>query len=415
MKDSRYIAFEVLYDILSGGAYSNIAVDNALDKVNAKDKAFVSSIVYGVIERKITLDYLINCFLTSKAKPKVMIILYIGAYQLYFMDKVPSSAAINTSVNLAAETGLGYYKKLINAVLRKIDSNRVDIEQIDDLSVKYSCPQNLINMWKKMYGKENTLSILEAINGKPPVFAVPNTLFVDAEELLYELNNCGIEGEIVETVVMLTSSFNLSDCKPFSDGLFHIEDLSSYQCACALEAKDGDTVLDVCSAPGGKAFTIAERMNNTGTVYAFDLYDHRVKLISDGASRLGLSNVIAKVNDALIYDDNIPRADKVLCDVPCSGFGIIRRKPEIKYKELDSIKELPEIQYNILNTSSRYLKQGGRIVYSTCTLNKRENEKVVELFLAENSNFSLKYDRTVFPSKIGGDGFYFAVMEKTDD
>ena len=415
MKDARFTAFEVLYSILSGGAYSNIAVDKALDSVNAKDKAFVSSIVYGVIERKITLDYLINQYLNSKAKPKVMIILYIGAYQLYFMDKVPSSAAINTSVILAGEAGLGYYKKLINAVLHKIDNNRVDIDAVDDLSVRYSCPQNLINMWRKMYGEDDTRLILEAINGKPPVFAVPNKLYVDAEELLYELNNCSIEGEIIDDTVMITSSFNLADCKPFADGLFHIEDLSSFKCACALEAKSGDIVLDVCSAPGGKAFTIAERMNNDGLVYAFDLHEHRVKLIADGAERLGLKNIITRQNDALEYSDNVPKADKILCDVPCSGFGIIRRKPEIRFKELDSIKELPEIQYNILNTSSKYLKSGGRIIYSTCTLNKRENEKVVERFLIENSGFSLKCDKTVFPSKNGGDGFYFALMEKTHD
>lgn len=415
MKDARLVAFETLYDVLKDGAYSNIAIDNSLSEVNQKDKPFISSIVYGVIERKLTLDYILDKFLTSKPKLKIRIVLYIGAYQLYFMDKVPSSAAINTSVNLAGKVGLEYYKKLINAVLRKVDAERIDIDSIDDLSVKYSCPPHLINMWRKMYGKESANSILEAINGKPPVFAVPNTLYIDADELQYELLNCGIDCSVVGDVVKISSSFDLSNCKTFIDGLFHIEDLSSYNCAVALDAKSEETVFDICSAPGGKAFTIAERMKNKGRIYAFDLHEHRVKLINDGAKRLGINIIDAEVNDALIFNSEFPKADRILCDVPCSGFGIIRRKPEIRYKELDSIKELPEIQYNILNTSAKYLKDGGRLIYSTCTLNKRENEKVVERFLSENSCYSLKYSKTEFPSSDGGDGFYYAVMEKKND
>ncbi len=415
MKDARLASFEILHNILKDNAYSNIAVDKALKEVNARDKSFVSTIVYGVIERKITLDFLINKYLTSKPKLKILIVLYIGTYQLYFMDKVPSSAAINTSVNLAGDVGLGYYKKLINAILRKIDDNRVDLNSLNDISVKYSCPINLINMWNKMYGEEKILSILESINGRPPVFAIPNTLYVECEELQYELLCCGIECEVTDGVVRIDSRFNLSNCKPFNDGLFHIEDLSSYNCALALGAEEGNTVIDICSAPGGKAFTIAERMNNSGIIFAFDLYEHRVELIKQGAKRLGITNIKAEVNDALVFNDKLPKADRILCDVPCSGFGIVRRKPEIRYKELDSIKELPEIQYNILTVSSKYLNDNGRLVYSTCTLNKRENEKVVERFLSDNSNYKLIYDKTVFPSPDGGDGFYYAVIEKSND
>ena len=311
MKNARLIAFEVLDSVFKDGAYSNIAVDKALDGVDSKNKAFVSSLVYGVCERKITLDYLLEQHLTTKPKRKVMLLLYIGAYQLYFMDKVPDSAAINTAVELAGEVGLGYYKKLINAVLRKVDGNRVDINKIEDLSVRFSCPEHLINMWNKMYGAENTLSILSAINGKPPVFAVPNTLYVTADELLYELQNCGINGEVIGGVVRITSAFDLSNCKPFVDGLFHIEDLSSFTCATALDVQQGDTVIDFCSAPGGKTFTLAEFMNNTGTVYAYDLYPHRVKLIDDGAKRLGLTKVVAAVNDACEHSENVPLADRI--------------------------------------------------------------------------------------------------------
>ena len=415
MKDARLVAFEILYDIFKGGAYSNIAVDKALAGNDGKDKPFITSLVYGVVERRLTLDFLINQHLKNKAKPKVMLVLELGTYQLYFMDKVPDSAAVNTSVELAGKVGLDYYKKLINAVLRNVNDNRIDIDAIDNLSIRFSVPAHLINMWNKMYGVDNTLQILRAVNGRPPVFAVPNMLFVDAEELSYELLDSGIDCEVMGDVVKIHSSFDLSSCKPFENGLFHIEDLSSFECAKALDAKEGEIVMDVCSAPGGKAFTIAQRMQNSGTVYAFDLYEHRVKLIQDGAKRLGLENVKAEVNDAEVFNKDLPQADKVLCDVPCSGFGIIRRKPEIRYKELDSVKELPDIQYKILTTSSKYLKNGGRLVYSTCTLNKRENEKVCERFLAENADFVMLYDKTIFPTADGGDGFYYAVLEKKND
>lgn len=415
MKNARLAAFEMLYSIMQEGAYSNLTVEDYLSKVEAKDKALASCLTYGVIERRLTLDYLINKFVNGRLKPKVRVILYLGAYQLYFMDKIPSSAAVNESVKLSKEVGVSYYSKLINAVLHKIDDNRIDINSIDDLEIKYSCPRNLINMWIKAYGEKNTLTMLEAINNKPPVFAVPNTLFVDAEECLYELNSLNIEGECIGDILMLTSSFDLNSCKPFHDGLFHIEDLSSYNCASALDVKAGDTVIDVCSAPGGKAFTIAEKMNNEGTVYAMDLHPHRVNLIMQGADRLGIKNIKCVVNDATEFNGNLPPADRVLCDVPCSGFGIIRRKPEIRYKELDSLKNLPDVQYKILETSSQYLKTGGKIIYSTCTLNKRENEKVVERFLSEHSNFDLTEQKTVFPSVNGGDGFYYALMEKKYD
>ncbi len=412
MKSARLIAFETLYKIFFDSAYSNIALDNAVKDIE-HDKAFIYALVYGVVERRITLDYFINKYVSSRPKPKIMTILRLGAYQLLFMDKVPSGAAINESVRLVKEIRQDYYTPLVNAVLHKIDCDRIIPE--NDLSVKYSVPENLINMWMKQYGRKVVEGFLPCINDRPPVFAIPNTLFVDADELLYELACEKIDGEIIENTVMITSPFDLNKCRSFQNGLFHIEDLSSYECACALNAQEGETVLDVCSAPGGKAFTIAELMKNKGEIYAFDLYEHRVKQIVDGAERLGISIIKAEVSDALVYNANNPKADKILCDVPCSGFGIIRRKPEIRYKELDSIADLPKIQLSILETSSGYLKNGGRLIYSTCTLNKKENEKVVNAFLDKNSNFILEEEKTSFPTKFGGDGFYRAVLIKNED
>ncbi|MDE6766878.1 MAG: 16S rRNA (cytosine(967)-C(5))-methyltransferase RsmB [Eubacterium sp.] len=412
IKSSRLVAFETLYKIFYDSAYSNLALDSALKGVN-EDKAFISALVYGVVERRLTLDFFIKKYLKSKPKPKILTILRMGAYQLLFMDKVPSNAAINESVELTKAIKQDYYSSLVNAVLHKIDNDRIIPD--DDLSVKYSVPQNLINMWLKQYDKEAVESFLPNINERPPIFAVPNLLYVDADELLYELMSEGIEGEVVDELVMITSSFDLSNSKAFANGLFHIEDMSSYECAKALGAKPYEIVLDMCSAPGGKSFTIAEHMQNKGTLLAFDLHEHRVKQIEDGSDRLGISIIKATVNDASVYNPNLPKADRILCDVPCSGFGIIRRKPEIRYKELDSISDLPAIQLGILETSAKYLKDGGALIYSTCTLNKKENEKVVNAFLNNNSDFTLAGERTTFPSKLGGDGFYHAVLIKNEN
>ena len=411
MKSSRLIAFETLHKIFNDSTYSNLAVDSALKDVET-DKAFVSALVYGVVERKLTLDYYIEKYITSKPKPKIMTILRLGAYQLLFMDKVPGSAAINESVKLTHEIKQDYYSKLVNAVLHKIDSNR---EDIDNPSIKYSVPECLINMWNKQYGADRVNQFLPALNERPPIFAIPNRQFTDAEELCYELLDEGVDCEVFDDVVLINSSIAFDNSRAYKNGLFYIEDLSSYNCAMSLEAKPGEMVIDFCSAPGGKAFTIAQEMENNGKLYAFDLYEHRAELVMKSAKRLELDVIKTGVNDASIYNADIPKADRILCDVPCSGFGIVRRKPEIRYKDLDSIKDLPEIQLNILKTSSMYLKKGGRLIYSTCTLNKKENEKVVAAFLENNLDFRLEYDKTVFPSANGGDGFYFAVLTKNYD
>ncbi len=410
MKNSRQIAFETLYKIFYDDAYSNIALDKALSFTD-NGKGFITRLVYGVVERKITLDHIIEKF-CKKPKPKVLIILRMGVYQLYFMDKVPSNAAINESVLLAKNNGLNYYAKLINAVLHKIDDNRIDIDNIEDLSIRYSIPKNLIGMWNKAYGEDKVKSFLPYLNGNTPVFAIPNTKYVDKDELLYELNCDGVEGEIIDDVVMITSSFNLCDLKSFNNGLFHIEDLSCYNAVKALKVSENDVVFDVCSAPGGKSFTTAEFMKDKGTIYSFDIHEHKIELIKSSAQRLGLNSITPKLNDATKFNTEFGMADKIICDVPCSGFGIIRRKPEIRYKELDSVKELPNLQYEILETSSKYLKKGGRLLYSTCTLNKRENEKVVERFLNSNHDFAFVESKTTFPTEFGGDGFYYSIIER---
>lgn len=407
-KSDRLLAFETLYKIFQNDSYSNLAVDSVL-KGSGADKGFVTALVYGVVERKLTLDYLIDRHVHGRLKPKVRLILRMGAYQLLFMDKVPDAAAVHESVALAKTVKQDYYCPLINAVLHKIAENKVLPE---DLSIQYSVPAHLIGMWIKAYGEETVRGFLPYVNGKAPIFAVPNPRYVDAQGLLYALNREGIDGEIVDGLVRVSQNFNVQNSRAFANGLFHVQDLSCYNCCRALDVHSGDTVLDVCAAPGGKSFTLAELMQDEGNLLSFDLHPHRVGLIQSGAERLGLRCVHAAVQDALVYSEAMPPADHVLCDVPCSGFGIIRRKPEIRYKELDSVKQLPQMQLQILNTSVRYLKRGGSLVYSTCTLNKRENEEVVRVFLNQNHAMELVEEKTFFPSAKGSDGFYYALLRQ---
>lgn len=410
MISSRQAAFETLYKVSFDDAYSNIAVDNALTELS-DGKAFAARLIYGVLERQLTLDYLINKY-CNKPKPKLKVILRMGVYQLYFMNKVTSAAAIDESVKLAKANGLKYYASFVNAVLRKVDENRIDIDSLSDLSIRYSVPQHLINMWSKAYGKEVVDNFLPFLNERPPVFAVPNINKTDVQELCDSLKREDVSCTVAEGLVKIDASSDITQLKAFNDGLFHIQDISCCRAISALYIQNGDTVFDFCAAPGGKSFYASYFAGSKGKIFSFDLHDSRVELIKAGALRLGLNNISAAVNDACIFNISLGKADKIICDVPCSGFGIVRRKPEIRYKELDSVKGLPEIQYKILSTSAEYLKVGGKLMYSTCTLNKKENEKVVQKFLNENSNYAVCDMKTIFPGENGGDGFFYCIIER---
>lgn len=410
MISSRQIAFETLYSVLYDNAFSNIELDKMLSGIE-EGKAFASRLVYGVIERKITLDYIIEQY-CKKAKPKVKTILRMGTYQIYFMDKVPVSAAVDESVKLAKDNGLSFYSGMINAVLHNIANNIIDINTIDDLSIRYSIPQSLINMLSKAYTEEAVKSFLPYINEGATVFAVPNYTKADADGLVSAFEKENIKAEKLNDIVIIKTGCSITELDAYKKGLFHIQDLSCFNAVKALDIQRGETVVDVCAAPGGKSFTAASLSENKAKIYSFDIHKHRVELIKKGAERLGYSSINAEVNDACEYNERIPECDKIICDVPCSGFGIIRRKPEIKYKDLDSIKELPALQLKILTASSKYLKKNGRLLYSTCTLNKRENEKVIERFLDENKGFVKISEKTVFPGENGADGFYYCIIER---
>lgn len=439
-KSARQTAYELLLRIEKEGAYSNLLLDELLSKttLDTRDKAFVSALAYGVIETKLTLDYQLSLYLSKplkKLKSDVLVILRSGAYQIFFMDKVPDSAAVNESVKLTRICKASYASSLVNAVLRKCAANGLVLPKQDDeenyLSVKYSCPQWLIHKWFIEYGKEDTIQMLKSSNGKPETVIRVNTIKTGVQSLKQALSEEGIEtkdGYLENSLIISLSSKDVASLNAFKNGLFHVQDTASQLCAKALGAKKGETVFDLCSAPGGKTFTIAEHMQNSGKIYAFDLYEKRANLISEGAKRLGIEIVNAKAGDASVYNERLGFADRVLCDVPCSGLGIIRRKPEIKYKEKESLDDLPPVQLAILKNGSRYVKCGGRLVYSTCTLSKAENEDVCTAFLDENKNFkavkpleeiSDEKFVTLMPHKNGSDGFFIAAFERikedTDD
>ena len=331
MKSARQTAFEILNKIQRDNSYSNLALDHALDKADTdnKDKKFVSALVYGVTERRIMLDYNLSLYLSQpikKLKPEVLTALRLGAYQILFMDKIPVSAAVNESVKLAKKNGAAFASGLVNAVLRKIISNGLKTD--GSMSVNYSAPEWLCDMWCKSYGRENAEKLLEASFGAVDTVLRVNTEKIDADNLINLLAEEGFDCEIggnVENSAVVKSGGAVHKTEAYKNGLFHVQDAASQLCCKALGVQENETVIDICAAPGGKSFTLAENMKNTGRIISCDIYEHRLKLISDGAERLGLTNIETVRNDGNVFNPDFPFADKILCDVPCSGLGVIRK------------------------------------------------------------------------------------------
>ena len=443
MANPRRIAFDVLYKIETEESYSSIAVNKALkeNRLNKLDSSFASAIIYGVLERKLTLDYIIRQYSSMRLKKieiKTLILLRMAVLQLLFMDKIPESAAVNETVKLAKALKLFKSSGFINGLLRSIvrAEEKYDLEKIKDrnkfLSVKYSVPEEIIKMWISSYGEETTLDMLSSLTGRPPLYARVNTLKTSVSDLIEELKEQGIVAEKtdVEGVISIFNTGSVEGLKVFKEGKLYIQDLSSNIALSVLSPKEGSTLFDVCSAPGGKSFTSALLMNNKGRIFSFDLYEHKIELIRKTASRLGISIIKTQTADSTVIPEEkyLSKVNTVICDVPCSGLGIIRRKPEIRYKDNLFDNSLKEIQYQILCSSSKLLKSGGRLMYSTCTLNPEENNKMVERFLSEHKDFSGEniilpknikrtieeqpYECTLFPQTNNSDGFYFAILRK---
>ena len=398
MKSSpRYAAFSILLSMEQEHAYSNIQLDRALSAFTGerRDKAFISLLVNGVCERRLTLDFQIRTHLTQKSriKPAVRVLLRLGIYEILFCDGIPPRASVNEYVELAKNTAARHATGLINAILRRTAENGLLLPpeaHADYLSVRYSFPSETVALLKSIYG-ENTERFLASSLEKPKIYGRVNTNKTDLPFLQDALQQEGLEIMPCENLpdsFYFLSTAAFMQTRAFRNGLFHIQDLSSQLCCKALQLEADNSLLDVCAAPGGKAFTAAEILQNTGSVLACDIHEHKIKLMTDGAKRLGLTNFSARLRDASVFDTNGGLFDRILCDVPCSGLGVIRKKPEIKYRPLSGNAGLPELQLAILETSARYLKPGGRLVYSTCTVTKEENEDVVLHFLQKHPEFS---------------------------
>ena len=412
MKTARETALLILYKTEYEGAYPNIELKNAIPpQMPQNDRAFVTALVYGVISRKLTLDYIIE--LSSKIKLKkiskyIHQILRMGIYQILFMDKIPSSAAVNESVKLAKRYGHGASAGFVNGILRNVLRNGVEYPNI---SVKYSFPEWICKKWINEFGEEFTEQMMKSFEEPPELIIRPNRLRLTEEELRQRLDDCGINTEIINGRIAC-KGLNVGKDELYKQGFYTVQDTAAMTAVEVLAPKSGETVIDTCAAPGGKATYMAELMNNEGEIYAFDIYEHKIKLINDSAKRLGIDIIKAQTGDAAVYDERLDgMADKILCDVPCSGLGILRRKPDIKWnrKEDDNFSD---IQLEILNNAARYLKSGGSILYSTCTVEKEENGGVTDRFLEKNGGFKKVYEKTFYPHIDNTDGFYICKLER---
>lgn len=434
---ARLAAYKLIEKVEKGG-YSNIALNGMFSgsSLSERDKAFAARLFYGVTERRLTLEHIVGAYLSkpiSKLDRQVRIALLLGAYQLVFMDSVPDSAAVNESVELVKKLGKGSASGMVNAVLRRIirDGKKIPPvkgDKYEKMSVKYSCPRELCERICTGYGEENAVSLLEASLLPSVTVLRVNTLKTTAEELAGSLRSRGISARISEydkNAVICDDLRDVEKDPDFVSGKYHVQDYSSQLCCKAVAPMPGETVIDICAAPGGKSFTMAQMMEDRGKIFSCELHEKRTGLIRQGAERLGISCIEAVTNDARIYNSALPMADRVLCDVPCSGYGVIRGKPEIRYKPLSEAAGLPGIQLAILRAASRYVKDGGLLIYSTCTVNIEENERVIEKFLSESGEFhgedfpeemgeyfSGKYMTAIFSAQFGGDGFFICRMRK---
>ena len=386
-----------------------------------RDGALVMQITLGVIRNLTLCDYYIasaSSIKLSKIEPQALDILRAAVYQLAFLDKVPKSAAVNEAVSLARKKLNPRAVGFVNAVLRKLSGALPEIARTGDssayLALKYSHPEWLTREFIAQLGEEQTGALLTANNTEPPVYARVNTLKTTAERLIDELSGAGIEAAVsaLPDTLELRALRDISALVPFKNGEFFIQDPSSTTAALSVGVFPGARIIDACAAPGGKSFAMAIAMQNRGEVLAFDT-GKKVSLIKEGASRLGLSIISARAGDSSVRDEALTgTADAVLVDAPCSGFGVIRKKPEIRYKTQEEIAHLPEQALAILTNCAAYVKPGGRLVYSTCTLLKNENEGVVDAFLRVDDGFELKSQMTNWPHIHGWDGFFTAVFER---
>lgn len=437
--NSRSIAIKVLNRVLLEGAYSNLVLSKELDAsdLNSKDKALVTEIVYGTIRRKKTLDMIIGSFVKdlSIMDKRILNILRAAVYQLRFLDKIPSYAACNEAVEQAKK--ISYQSsKLVNGILRNYLKKEGSIKikcptSKEKIAYEYSFNLWMVDLFIKQYGQEKALRIMDGLNESPGITLRINTLKINYKDAIKELEELGYnleETKVAKNGVVIKNGSSIESNKLFNEGKCTVQDQSAMLVGEILGVEENDTVFDICSAPGGKTTHIGELLKNSGKVLAFDLHENKLGLIKENCERLGITNVsLEQMDGTELNEALINKADKVLIDVPCSGLGIIGRKPEIKWnKKLKDLKEIVKIQREIMENSWKYLKSGGTMVYSTCTLNNKENEKNVRWFkenfkdceieeISLGSFDNIEYTKegmvTILPNK-NMDGFFIAKLKK---
>ena len=397
--NSRKIMVKILDKVLIEGAYSNIELSKQLNKydLNDKDKALITEVVYGTIKQKKVIDSIISDFVNDikDVNDSVINILRSAIYQLKYLTRVPEFAVLNESVNVAKEVDEPQ-ANFINAVLRNYTRNKnknfdKSLGTKGKLAYKYSFDDWMVGLFLKQYGIEKVEAILKGLNEVPEVTVRVNDLKGDYDEVFEALQEAGYEveeGYVCPEAIKIKRGRNIEDNPLFKEGKITVQDESAMLVAPMLELDEDMTVLDLCSAPGGKATHASEIMNNTGEVVASDIYEHKLELIKENCERLGITNIKTEIIDATKLDDRfVDYADGIILDVPCSGLGIIRKKPEIKWnKKREDLNNLVPTQRDIMENSWKYLKEGGIMIYSTCTLNKEENENNVDWFLSKHSD-----------------------------
>ncbi|MGI5997345.1 MAG: 16S rRNA (cytosine(967)-C(5))-methyltransferase RsmB [Lutispora sp.] len=433
---AREEAYLILNNIITKGAYSNIEIRKKLSKseLDKLDKALVTEIVNGTLRNLIFIDWVINKFSRIKEERialNIKNILRCGIYQIMFLDRIPDSAVCNESVELAKKYGNIGSTKFVNGLLRTVARNKDKLGHPDKsnlveyLSIKYSHPKWLVELWLNDYGPEFTEELMEGNNKVPPLTIRVNSIKAKKNDVIEALEMAGItysESLYNKEAINIRGTSAIEDIDIFKKGYFSVQDESSMLVSKIMDPKPGWMIIDVCSAPGGKATHMAELMNNEGLIISRDIHKHKLDLINKTCNRLGIKIIKTQLFDAQKTDENyVGKADGVLVDAPCSGLGLFRRKTDLRWrKRPDDLDELPKLQSRILKSASKYLKPGGVLIYSTCTLNRKENTEVVNDFLANNEDFYLDNIKSLIPENLyapdGEKGFLelYPNIHKTD-
>ena len=426
----RELVLDILVEVNEKEQYSHLVIRDVLNKyqyLEKQERAFLTRLAEGTIEHMLEMDFIINSFSkvkVKKMKPLIRNLLRMSVYQLKYMDAIPDAAVCNEAVKLAKKRGFGQLRGFVNGVLRNIARELSHLQYPDEklepvrfLEVTYSVPVWMAEQWIKDYGYEKTKSICESFLKERAITIRTNLLRIQPEELKARLES---EGVTVKEVPALSYAFEISgfdylqSLESFEEGLFYVQDISSMMVAEVAAPKQNSYIIDVCAAPGGKSSHLAEKIQGTGMVEARDLTEYKVSLIEENIERHGLENMNAVQMDATVLDEaSVQKADVLICDLPCSGLGVMGKKTDIRYKmTAEKQKDLVQLQREILSTVHTYVKPGGTLVYSTCTIHKGENEGNVEWFQKEHPEFTLISCEQMFPGETYHDGFFIARFER---